>query len=98
MSDVVTIPRVVWENLNHKIDFLVKAIQPLAKGYKAGDYMTTEDTLSALGIGPSRLKQIRASGAIRYRKFGKEIEYLTKDINDYKNGHIIIPNSKTAKA
>ena len=96
MSDTVTIPRVVWENMMHDLAFIKKAILPLAKGYKAPAYMTTAEVLDALNIGKDRLKQIRASEQIRYRKTGRNIEYLRKDIEAYQQGNIIIPSNKKA--
>ena len=96
MSDYVMIPRSEWESLKHAVDFIKKAILPLAQGYKPGKWMSAEETMAELGIKESRLKQLRASGMIRYQKpaSGKRIEYLRTDIEEYKQGRIVLPSIK----
>lgn len=98
MSDTVTIPRTVWENVLHDLSFIKKAIVPLAKGYKPTKWITAAEAMEMLEIGPSRLKQLRASGCIRYQKpaTGNCTEYYRQDIIDYKQGHIVISSKKTA--
>lgn len=88
------IPRAVRENLIRKIDFIEKTLRPLVKGYRPPTWISTEETMEALGIGKERLRQLRDSGKIRYNKFGKKIEYYRRDIENYKQGNIIIPSAK----
>lgn len=99
-AENVIVPRIVWENVLHDLAFLKKVVLPLAKGYKAPQWMTQEEVLTELGIGKSRLKQIRQSGKIEIRKpvHGRATEYRRKDIEDYKNGDIIIETKKKAAA
>jgi hypothetical protein len=96
MSENVVIPRTVWENIVHKIEFIEKAIKPLAKGYKQSDWMSAEEVKEYLKIGDSRLKQLRASGQFRLQKpiGGRNIKYLRGDIEDYQEGRIVIQNKK----
>jgi hypothetical protein len=101
MSEMIAVPRSEWMKLRQDLDFIVKAIVPLAKGFKRSEWMTTEEISDPLDpehlpIGPDRLKQIRASGRIRYRKVGRRVEYLRKDIADYKDSKIIIPKKLKA--
>jgi DNA relaxase NicK len=96
----VTIPRKVWENVLHDLDFLKKTVAPLARGYKPKQWMDESEVMETLKIGKSRLKQLRQSGAIRIQKpvNGNATEYWRKDIEDYKAGDIIIPTKKKATA
>lgn len=100
MSENVIVPRPVWENVLHDLAFLKKAILPLAKGYKPTQWMSADEVQEYLNIGASRLKQLKASGMFRYQKpaNGKTSEYWRKDIQDYKEGRIVLPpsNKKTA--
>lgn len=100
MSDNVVIPAKVWQNLLNDLDYLKKVVTPLAKGHKASKWMTEEEVLEALKIGKRRLHQLRQSGQIRYNKpvHGWVKEYLRVDIEDYKQGNIIIPSNKKAPA
>src|SRR5690349_13511357 len=96
--EVVQIPRAVWENMLHKLDFIEKAIKPLAAGYKPSKWMNAQEVMDCLEIGKERLKQLRASGQIRYQKpvSGRTIEYWRQDIESYKMGNIIITTKKAA--
>lgn len=97
--EYVAIPRTVWENLVHKVDFIQKTIVPLAKGYKPEKWMTEEEVLDMLEIGKDRLKQLRASGQIRLLKpaTGRKIKYWRVDIEDYLAGNITIPSVQKKK-
>lgn len=100
MSDNVVIPAKVWQNVLNDLDFLKKVVGPLAKGAKPGKWMSAEEVLEELKIGKSRLKQLRQSGQIRCQKpvHGRVTEYWRADIEDYKQGNIIIPSIKKAAA
>jgi hypothetical protein len=96
MSEYVAIPVKVWNNVLHDLEFIKKAILPLAKGYKAGKWMTEAEVMEYLQIGKSRLKQLRQSGKIDIQKpaHGRATEYLRSDIQDYKSGHLIIETKR----
>lgn len=97
MSEMTVMPTVVWRQVLNDLAFLKQTVATLAKGYKQPDYMTGAEVKESLNIKDDRLKQIRASGQIRYRGKGKGLEYLRKDIDAYKNGDIIIITKKKSQ-
>lgn len=102
MSEMTQVPTKVWMQVVSQLQFLTQTIQPLARGFKRSQWMTAEEIMSPsdpqyLKIGRERLKQLRASGVIEWRKGGKHIEYLRKDIEAYKNGDIRVPTKRAQK-
>jgi len=99
MSDMISVPVDVWRKVLNDLEFLKRALVPLAKSYKPSRWMTAIDIMNPddpqhLKIGRERLKQLRYSGKIVCRKAGRHIEYLREDIEAYKNGDIIISSAK----
>ena len=92
MSENVVLPYSVYKNLTEKLDYLTKIVEPLVRSYKAPKWMTEAEVLETLSIGKSRLRQLKASGKLEYRKpvGGRVCEYSRKDIEAYKNGDLII--------
>jgi hypothetical protein len=85
MSDTVTIPAIVWNQVLSDLTFLKKAILPLASNYKQPTWVSEKDAVEIIGVGARTLRALAKEGKINFstNAKGRGYKYKRTDLENY---------------